>query len=69
MERIPGPGGTSVPVVGVASASAVPGSINHRAGYHLYRIARESDRARIDLQVRGLNDEGAIADLGTVSLA
>jgi 3',5'-cyclic AMP phosphodiesterase CpdA len=68
VERIPGPDGTSVPIIGVASASAVPGSINHRAGYHLYRIAREGDRATITLQVRGLNDEGAIADLGTVSL-
>ncbi len=58
-----------VPVVGVASASAVPGSINHRAGYHLYRIGREGGRVTIAMQTRGLTMAGDIGDIGTVSLA
>ncbi len=69
VERIPGPQGTSVPIVGVPSASAVPGSISHLAGYHLYRIQREGDRATIALQRRGLTTDGTIADLGTVNLS
>ncbi len=69
VERIPGPQGTSVPVVGVPSASAVPGSISHLAGYHLYRIGSEGNRATITLHRRGLTADGEIADLGTVSLS
>ncbi len=69
VERIPGPDGSTVPIVGVASASAVPGSINHRAGYHLYRIGRDGDRVTIEMRSRGLTPEGAIADLATLSLA
>ena len=37
--HLPGPGRT-IPVVGVPSASAVPGSPAHRATYHLYRLER-----------------------------
>ena len=37
--HLPGPAGP-IPVVGVPSASAVPGSPGHRATYHLYRIER-----------------------------
>ena len=65
--KIKGPEG-EVPVVGVASASAVPGSPNHRAAYHLYRIERENGRAAIMMQVRGLLPSGAIGDVGTERL-
>jgi 3',5'-cyclic AMP phosphodiesterase CpdA len=51
------------PVVGVASCSAVPGSINHRAAWHMYEISREGKGARIDLTVRGLLPSGAIGDV------
>jgi 3',5'-cyclic AMP phosphodiesterase CpdA len=64
---IKGPDG-EVPVVGVASASAVPGSLNHRAAYHLYRIEREKGRTAITMQVRGLLASGAIGDVETVRL-
>lgn len=48
-----------VPVVGVPSASAVPGTERHRAGYHLIRIAQagaEQNGApwHITIQARGL---------------
>jgi hypothetical protein len=64
---IKGPEG-DVPVVGVASASAVPGSPNHRAAYHLYRIERDKGRTVISMQVRGLLPSGAIGDVATERL-
>jgi 3',5'-cyclic AMP phosphodiesterase CpdA len=57
-----GPDGP-VPVVGVASASAVPGSPNHRAAYHLYRIERAGNRAVITLGIRGLRTDGSIGEV------
>jgi 3',5'-cyclic AMP phosphodiesterase CpdA len=65
---IKGPEG-DVPVVGVASCSAVPGSPNHRAAYHLYRIARDGGKVTINLKVRGLLPSDAIGDVETVILA
>ena len=56
-----GPDGP-VPVVGVASASAIPGSPDHRAAYHLYRIERANGRASISMQVRGLMENGLIGE-------
>jgi 3',5'-cyclic AMP phosphodiesterase CpdA len=50
-----------VPVVGVPSASARPGS-RHPSRYHLYRIARDGSDWRIDVEVRGmLNGVGHFA--------
>jgi 3',5'-cyclic AMP phosphodiesterase CpdA len=61
LAHIAGPQGR-VPVVGVASASAVPGTERHRAGYHLIRIERahgaghDKNHAgwQINIQRRGL---------------
>lgn len=50
---LPSPGGPT-PVVGVASASAVPGSPHHRAAWNLYCIERRGDRWSIDMRARGL---------------
>ena len=60
--------GTTVPVVGVASASAVPGTPRHRAAYHLYRItAKGKGKWSIDGHVRGLlPGTREIGDLGPV---
>ncbi|MGL5114092.1 MAG: metallophosphoesterase family protein, partial [Beijerinckiaceae bacterium] len=65
--RIKGPEHDAV-VVGVASASAVPGSANHRAAYHLYRIGRRDGRVFIEMQVRGLLPGGAIGDVSRQTL-
>jgi 3',5'-cyclic AMP phosphodiesterase CpdA len=65
--RIKGPDG-DVPVVGVASASALPGSPNHRAAYHLYRLHRADSKVGITMQVRGLLASGAIGDVATETL-
>ncbi len=53
VEHMRGPDG-DVPVVGVGSASAVPGTPHHRAIYHLYRIEKAGRRWSISGQARGL---------------
>lgn len=58
-----------VPVVGVASASAVPGSERHRAAWHLYEITRENERWRIDGVIRGMTREAdSVIEIGRFSL-
>ena len=58
-----------VPVVGVASASAVPGSERHRAAWHLYEIAREDKRWRIEGVIRGMTrDAQGVIEIGRFSL-
>jgi 3',5'-cyclic AMP phosphodiesterase CpdA len=56
------------PVVGVASASAVPGSPKHLAAYHLYNITRSNGRVAIDMRVRGLLSSGGIGDVERIVL-
>jgi 3',5'-cyclic AMP phosphodiesterase CpdA len=51
--RLRAPGGEAL-VVGVGSASAVPGTPRHRAIYHLYRIARARGRWEVTTSARGL---------------
>ena len=61
--------GRMVPSIGVASASAVPGTPRHRAAYHLYRIARAGNAWTIEMQVRGvLAGSDAIGTIETVVL-
>lgn len=59
---LPAPGGET-PVVGVASASAVPGSPGHRAAWHLYSFSGEGRGVTIDMRVRGLTADGRIAEI------
>jgi 3',5'-cyclic AMP phosphodiesterase CpdA len=55
LATIPGPHGP-IPVVGVPSASAAPGSARHAAAYALYRIAPEADGLgwTVEVERRGL---------------
>jgi 3',5'-cyclic AMP phosphodiesterase CpdA len=55
--RIAGPAGP-VPVLGVTSASAAPGSKYGRARYHLIRIERERDGWRLAVELRALTRAG-----------
>lgn len=58
--------GRRAPSIGVASASAVPGSPKHRAAWHLYRIERAGNAWKIETRVRGMlpgSDE--IGDIDT----
>lgn len=67
--RLQAPGGT-VPVIGVASASAVPGSEGHRAGWHAFTLQPTSEGWRIDLTVRGFaNQSTQLATLASERLA
>jgi 3',5'-cyclic AMP phosphodiesterase CpdA len=54
LAKLPTPTGFA-PVIGVPSASAtyVPGGRGH-GQYHLYRIQREEDRWRVEVEVRGV---------------
>jgi 3',5'-cyclic AMP phosphodiesterase CpdA len=57
------------PVVGVASASAVPGSPRHRAAWHLYSIERAGNSWRIEGRVRGFGENSeSISDIATLEL-
>jgi 3',5'-cyclic AMP phosphodiesterase CpdA len=67
VHRLQGPEG-EVPVVGVASASAVPGSPKHMAAWHLYEITGKPGAAKVHMTVRGLLPSGAIGDVGRLEL-
>ncbi|SEP40439.1 3',5'-cyclic AMP phosphodiesterase CpdA [Rhodospirillales bacterium URHD0017] len=56
--QIAGPTGP-VPVIGVTSASAAPGSKYGRARWHLIRITREANGWRFDVELRALRADGA----------
>lgn len=59
--RIAGPLGP-VPVLGVTSASAAPGSKYGRARWHLIRIERAGDGWRFAVEVRALAPDGAACE-------
>jgi 3',5'-cyclic AMP phosphodiesterase CpdA len=67
--RMDGPGGP-VPVIGVASASAVRGTPSHRAGYHIFEIGGTAKEPHIKGRVRGLvpGRKAEIGDLGPIGL-
>lgn len=67
LHRMPGPG-VSIPVVGVASASARPGGHHPGAAYNLYEIVRHGDGLSIFLQRRGFNEAGDVVALESVKL-
>jgi 3',5'-cyclic AMP phosphodiesterase CpdA len=58
-----------VPVVGVASASALLGGADHRAGYNLFEIDGTTKEPRITAHMRGLLPGGrSIGDLRPIAL-
>ena len=54
LNRIAGPGGKQVPIVGVPSCSAVRGTLTHRAGWHLFEIDLTAAGPVITGRTRGL---------------
>ena len=60
LERRNGP---STPIVGVASASAVPGTQGHKAAWHQFDIAIQGTNLRIEMATRGSAPDGAIVEL------
>ncbi|PSC06859.1 metallophosphatase [Alsobacter soli] len=68
VNRIMGPGGKAIPVVGVPSCSAIRGTLTHRAGYHLFDIDLTEGGPVITGRTRGLTSGGEIVDLGPLPL-
>ena len=64
---IRGPNKT-VPVVGVASASARQEGHRPAASYHIYRFSQIDKELKINLISRGLNNKGEIVDLANVEI-
>lgn len=62
--EIAGAGGRPVPVLGAPSASAISGTSDHRAGYHLLTIDPDGARSRIALVTRG--HDPATGDIATL---
>ena len=59
--------GANVPVVGVASASAVPGSVHHLAAYHVYSIEKSVRGWHLTAIRRGLKaGDARVQDLGAL---
>lgn len=66
--RIASPKGP-IPVIGVPSASALADGHKDPSRYHLYRIAKDGDSWRLEVEVRGLNATGdAFSRQGSMSL-
>ncbi|MGE0563603.1 MAG: metallophosphoesterase [Pseudolabrys sp.] len=63
-----GPAGTRVPAVGVASASAAPGTSKADASYNLYRIDGAAGAYTCELETRGITPDGSVVTLGRTGL-
>ncbi len=58
-----------VPIVGVASASAIRGTLTHRAGYHLFEIEGTAKDYHIQGRARGMiAGTSEIGDLGKIEI-
>lgn len=67
--RIPSPWGP-IPAIGVPSASAVAAGHKDPSRYHLYKIGREADSWRLEVEIRGLNPgQDAFERQGSMALA
>ncbi|MGE0060997.1 MAG: metallophosphoesterase [Xanthobacteraceae bacterium] len=68
IEPLTGPDGTQVPAVGVASASAAPGTSKTDASYNLYRIGGATGAWTCELETRGMTRDGEVVTLGKTVL-
>jgi 3',5'-cyclic AMP phosphodiesterase CpdA len=57
-----------VPVIGAPSASARGGTIVHSAGYYLYTIDGDEGGFKLKAELRGLQKDGKVGDLGVLEL-
>jgi 3',5'-cyclic AMP phosphodiesterase CpdA len=65
---VEGPNGSSIPVVGVPSASALAHGHYPHAAYNLFSIARDGDGWRCQQTVRGINDAHQVKEIRRVRL-
>ena len=66
--RIEGPNGSSIPAIGVPSASAFAHGHYPHAAYNLFSIARDGDGWRCQQTVRGINDALQVREIRRVRL-
>jgi 3',5'-cyclic AMP phosphodiesterase CpdA len=50
--------GAAIPIIGVASSSAVPGTAQHKAAYHIYKFTVNENGASLEMVTRGSVDGG-----------
>lgn len=65
---IEGPGGSSIPAIGVPSASAVAHGRHPAAAYNLFSIRRQGDEWRCDQVVRGINEAFRVREIRAARL-
>jgi 3',5'-cyclic AMP phosphodiesterase CpdA len=65
---VEGPDGSSIPAVGVPSASALAHGHYPHAAYNLFSIARDGDGWRCQQMVRGINDAHQMREIRRVRL-
>jgi 3',5'-cyclic AMP phosphodiesterase CpdA len=65
---VEGPDGSSIPAIGVPSASALAHGHYPHAAYNLFSIARDSDGWRCQQTVRGINDAYQVKEIRRVRL-
>jgi 3',5'-cyclic AMP phosphodiesterase CpdA len=65
---IEGPTGSSIPAIGVPSASALAHGHTPHAAYNLFSIARDSDGWRCQQMVRSINDAYQVKEIRRVRL-
>ncbi len=58
VEMVERRGGAPIPIIGVASASAVPGTSHHKAAYHIYEFNINEQGASLEVITRGSVDGG-----------
>jgi 3',5'-cyclic AMP phosphodiesterase CpdA len=63
-----GPSGSSIPAIGVPSASALAHGHYPHAAYNLFSIARDGDGWRCQQTVRGVNDARQVREIRRVRL-
>jgi len=65
---VEGPDGSSIPVIGVPSASALAHRHYPHAAYNLFSIARDGEGWRCRQMVRGINDARQVKEIRRVDL-
>ena len=65
---VEGPNGSSIPAIGVPSASALAHGHYPHAAYNLFSIARDGDGWRCQQTVRGINDALQVREIRRVRL-
>lgn len=69
LNRIAGPGGAAIPVLGVPSASTPPGGHDPAARWNLIEIARGAAGFQVRVEARGITEGARVEPLGGYTIA